>query len=97
MAKRSKSDPAEDAVIEVMAMSGDGEWSVPPEALPVTVGDLIASVAESVVPAARNAGPDKFGVEFGVRTRRDGSAVLADDPRKATIRVFMEWSRTWHD
>jgi hypothetical protein len=45
-----------------------------------------------VVPAARASGAAKFGIEFGVRTRKDGSAVLADEPARGVFRVFLEWT-----
>jgi hypothetical protein len=96
MGKRSRNEPPDAGMIDVMASSVDGEVTIEPAmapaSVPASVAELIGAVAESVVPAARAAGPDKFGVEFGIRTRRDGSASLVEDPAKATFRVFMEWS-----
>ncbi len=93
MGKRSKSAVTDDTIIEVIAASGElGDGALEPDAVPATVASLIEAVAASVVPAARSTGAGKFGVEFGVRTRKDGSATLADEPARGTFRVFMEWS-----
>jgi hypothetical protein len=92
MAKRSKL-AADDSVIEVIAASGDlGDGTLEDVAAPSTVAALIEQVAAAVVPAARASGAAKFGIEFGVRTRKDGSAVLADDPARGAFRVFLEWT-----
>jgi hypothetical protein len=88
MGKRSKSDPG----TTVTVTTADDPSGIPPEAVPASVGDLISAVAASVVPAARAAGPDKFGVEFGIRQRPDGSAQLTDGTAGATFRVFLEWT-----
>ena len=94
MGKRTKTDREADALIEVVELTPGGEVQVEGSAVPRTVGDVIASVVDSVVPAAWAAGPHKFGVEFRIRTDGDGSAVLAEEGGKATFRVFMEWSRS---
>ena len=90
MSKRSKADLDPAGSIEIMAVGPDGEL-LAVEVVPIDAGDLIAEVAAPVVPAARAAGPAKFGVEFGIRVRRDGSVALADDAGKAMMRVFLEW------
>jgi hypothetical protein len=95
MGKRSK-HPVDESVIEVIAASGDlGDGTLETIEAPSTVAALIEQVAASVVPAARASGAAKFGIEFGVRTRKDGSAVLADEPARGVFRVFLEW--TDHD
>jgi len=91
MAKRPRLDPNKDGSIEIMAVGPDGEL-LTVEAVPVSVGDLIAEVTNAVVPSAREAGPDKFGVEFGIRLRKDGSVTLAEDPARSAFRIFLEWS-----
>ncbi len=93
MGKRSKQVEAE-ADVEVIEVSGDlDDGSLEAFEAPATVAGLIAEVAATVVPAARESGAAKFGVEFGVRTRKDGSATLAADPARGTYRVFLEWIR----
>lgn len=93
MGKRSKSGLTEDTIIEVIAASGElGDGPLEADAVPATVASLIEGVAATVVPAARATGAAKFGVEFGVRSRKDGSAALADEPGKGTFRVFLEWT-----
>lgn len=93
MGKRSKHAADDDSVIEVIAASGDlGEGTLDEVDAPSTVAALIEQVAASVVPAARASGAAKFGIEFGVRTRKDGSAVLADEPARGVFRVFLEWT-----
>jgi len=91
MGKRSKDDPVIEDLAEFVAVGPDGEI-IPIEDVPPTVGDLITEVADSVVLAARSTGTTKFGVEFGIRVRRDGTVALADETAKATFKVFMEWS-----
>jgi len=91
MGKKARLDPTADATIEVMAVGPDGE-QLALESVPVSVADLIAEVASAVVPAAREAGPAKFGVEFGIRLRRDGTVALSDEMSRAAFRVFLEWS-----
>jgi hypothetical protein len=92
MGKRSK-HAVDEPVIEVIAASGDlGDGSIENLDAPSTVAGLIEQVAASVVPAARASGAAKFGIEFGVRTRTDGSAVLADEPSRGVFRVFLEWT-----
>lgn len=89
MGKRSKSAAAEEPIIEIIATNAE-EVGLPDD-LPTSVGDLIVDVAAAVVPSARATGAAKYGVQFGVRVRRDGSATLADEGERATIRVFLEW------
>lgn len=92
MGKRSK-HPVDEAVVEVIAASGDlGDGTLEAIEAPSTVAALIEQVAASVVPGARASGAAKFGIEFGVRTRKDGSAVLADEPGRGVFRVFLEWT-----
>ncbi len=91
MGKRSRADATTDDAIELMAVGPDGEL-IPIEAVPPSVGDLITEVADAVLPAARATGPAKFGVEFGIRVRRDGTVALTDATSRATFRVFLEWN-----
>lgn len=95
MGKRNKSAVTDEPAFEIIATSA--EEGILPDDLPTSVGDLIVDVAAAVVPSARATGAAKFGVQFGVRVRRDGSATLADDGERSTIRVFLEWPGTSSD
>jgi len=91
MGKRSKDDSGIEDLAELVAVGPDGEL-IPIEDVPPSVGDLILEVADAVVPAARTAGTAKFGVEFGIKVRRDGTVALSEQTDKATFKVFMEWT-----
>lgn len=92
MGKRTRAAMSATVTTDTASPTDDPSGTPGPDPIPASVGELIESVAAAVVPAARAAGPDKFGVEFGIRQRRDGSAELTKGAAGATYRVFLEWS-----
>jgi hypothetical protein len=94
MGKRSKSGAAGEPTIEVLAVGPTGDGEIMEDLIPEGVSELIAGVAESIVPAAQATGAAKFGVQFGVRIHRGGAVSLVEDGDRAAFRVFLEWNGT---
>ncbi|MFN8620575.1 MAG: hypothetical protein U0869_07530 [Chloroflexota bacterium] len=92
MGKRSKSGTAGEPTIEILAVGPTGDGAVDEELVPGGVAELVTAVSDAVVPAAQATGAAKFGVQFGVRIHRDGSASLAEDGDRTAFRVFLEWN-----